>query len=139
MPLITWNQNLSLGVPEVDSQHQQLVNMVNQLHEAMAQGQGKTVLAPVLTGLLHYTRTHFGAEEQLMQRAGYPQLEEHKKQHEEFVRKVADMKNRFEAGETRLTVEMMNFLQNWLVGHIKGTDRKYVPCVLASLGASAPR
>ncbi len=44
--LINWNQSYSVQVKEIDIQHQRLVEMLNQLHELMKAGQGKTAIAP---------------------------------------------------------------------------------------------
>ena len=43
MALIQWNDSLKVGVAEIDKQHQKLVDMINDLHDAMRQGQGNAV------------------------------------------------------------------------------------------------
>ena len=67
MALITWNDSFSVQIGEIDRQHQQLVKMVNELNEAMRQGQGKDILFSTLSGLIAYTTTHFGTEEKYLQ------------------------------------------------------------------------
>jgi hemerythrin len=132
MALITWTENLSVHVPELDEQHKKLVQMLNQLHDAMQQGQGRDVLQRLLAQLVQYTATHFAAEEQLMQKANYSDFPQHKSEHDKLKSKVLDLKQRLESGESRLTVSVLQFLQNWLVNHIQGTDKKYAP-ILAPL------
>lgn len=53
-------------------QHKKLVSMVNEMYQAMSQGKGNDVVGKVLNDLIAYTRTHFAAEEKLMQTNGYP-------------------------------------------------------------------
>ena len=59
MALFAWNDAYTLAVPEIDRQHQQLFAYAGQLHSAMMAGQGREVLAPILSNLIAYTRAHF--------------------------------------------------------------------------------
>lgn len=125
MALMSWNDNLSVGVHEIDTQHQKLVNMLNQLHEAMSKGQGAEVLKPILNGLIQYTASHFQTEERYMQRFNYPGYAKHKEEHDALTWKVKDLKDRFDQGKTMISVETMTFLTTWLTTHIQGTDKLY--------------
>jgi hemerythrin len=127
MPLMNWSGALSVGVHEIDEQHKKLVEMLNQLYEAMQKGQGKDVLGSLLAGLAQYTVKHFAAEERAMQRAGYADLAAHKVEHEALTKKVLDFKQRFDGGTSMITIELMNFLKGWLTSHIQGSDKKYGP------------
>lgn len=125
MAFINWDDSLSVKVTEIDMQHQKLVSIINELNEAMRQGKGKDVLAKIVNGLISYTTTHFNAEEKYFDRFGYPEKDSHKKEHVAFVQKVSDFKVGFEKGKLTLTIEIMNFLSNWLQKHIKGADKQY--------------
>ena len=63
MALITWNNMLSTGVTEQDNQHKKLIDLINQLNDAMQAGKGSEVLGKVLAELVNYTVFHFGYEE----------------------------------------------------------------------------
>ena len=125
MALIKWNENLSVGVAEFDKQHQKLVSVINELNDAMKQGKGKDVLGKILNSLISYTATHFKTEEKYFALYRYPETASHKKEHVAFVQKISDFKDDFEKGKLSLTIELMNFLGDWLKKHIKGTDQKY--------------
>ena len=125
MALINWNDSFSVNVAEIDRQHQKLVSMINELNDAMRQGKGKAVLGKIVNGLISYTATHFKTEEKYFDQFGYPETDSHKKEHSAFVRKVTDFKDEFEEGKFGLSVEIMNFLSDWLQKHIKATDMKY--------------
>jgi hemerythrin len=125
MALIQWNEGLSVDVAEIDKQHQTLVSMINELSDAMKQGKGKDALAKILNGLISYTATHFKTEEKYFDLHKYPGTVIHKKEHAAFVQKVSDFKDGFEKGKLSVTIEVMNFLSDWLKNHIKGTDKKY--------------
>ncbi len=132
MPLITWSDNLAVGNATIDNQHQKLVGMVNDLHDAMIKRQGRQMLASLLVKLANYAGTHFACEEKLMQQAGYQGYEQHKAIHEQFNTRVAALKARFEGGESSVTIDAMNFLRDWLQNHILQTDKKYAPSLLAA-------
>jgi hemerythrin len=127
MALIQWNDSLSVNVAEIDKQHQKLVEMINNLHDAMRQAKGNSVLGPLVSGLIDYTNTHFKNEERYFVRFAYPDAEAHKKAHADFVAKVMEFKARFDANTVGLSMDVMTFLSNWLQTHIKGEDKKYAP------------
>ncbi|MBN2342419.1 MAG: bacteriohemerythrin [Deltaproteobacteria bacterium] len=124
---ITWNDSWNTKITVIDQQHRKLVNLVNDLGEAMRVGKSKEVVNDVLTVLVDYTKTHFRAEEALMRQHGYSELAEHQKIHEEFVNKVSEFKLKVESGNTVVSIAIYNFLSDWLVNHIKGEDQKYIP------------
>lgn len=127
MSLITWNNNYSLGINEIDSQHRELVRIINTLHDAMSKGSAKNVLGDIIKKLINYTTSHFKTEEKYFDQFHYPKTLQHKKEHQEFVAKMVNFQNDFDSGKLTLSLEVMTFLKNWLTEHIKGKDAEYVP------------
>ncbi|WP_448383755.1 bacteriohemerythrin [Desulfosoma sp.] len=126
-PLMEWSPQYSVGDFDIDQQHQKLFKMVNGLNEAMHLGQGRAVMGRLLSDLVDYTVKHFEAEERAMERANYPDLEAHREAHHKLTQQVGDIVQRFQNGETNITLEVMNFLEQWLKKHIVGMDKKYAP------------
>jgi hemerythrin len=127
MALIKWNDNLSVNVTEMDKQHQKLIVMINELNDAMRQGKGKEALGKIVNGLISYVGTHFKTEEKYFDQFAYPEANNHKKEHLAFAAKVSQFKDGFAQGKIGLSLEVMNFLSDWLRSHIKGVDKKYGP------------
>lgn len=125
--MLTWNQEMSVNVRELDEQHQKLVGLLKTLHEAMRNKQGKEALKKIFSGLVTYTADHFASEERLMKQAGYPEYEEHRRIHEKMTAKVLALQQEFQQGRVGLSLEVMKFLENWVEKHIMGTDKKYGP------------
>lgn len=125
MPLMQWNPKYSVNIREIDQQHQKLIALINELYDAMTAGQGKETLGKVLNELVNYTVYHFGVEEKLFQQHGYPETDAHKAEHVKLTKTASELKQKFDAGKAQITVEVMNFLKDWLNGHILGTDKKY--------------
>jgi hemerythrin len=122
MVFVEWSEKLSVGMPEIDDQHKELISILNRLHAAMSEGKGKVVLKDTLADLADYTVTHFYTEERYMARYRYPKLAEHKAEHEAFVSKVKKFQLDFEAGNATMSIDLMKFIKDWLVTHITGTD-----------------
>jgi len=125
MPLITWNNNLSVNVKGLDLQHQKLINSINQLHDAMTKGQSNQQLSGILNDLIVYTKTHFKSEEDLFVKYNYPEKQKHKEAHDGFVNKIEEFKTNFNEGKTSLSLDLMSFLNKWLIEHIKKMDKSY--------------
>lgn len=125
MPLYGWSAAYSVGIPTIDEQHKQLFSIINQLHAAMMSGQTKLVMGSTLGQLVQYTLKHFAWEEDMLRQRRYPELAQHRIIHEQFTARVHELRLDFESGKLAMGVEVMDFLQKWLVGHIEGTDRKY--------------
>ena len=125
MSLITWNDKYSVNINEIDGQHQKLVRIINLLHDSMKEGKGRDVVGKVLNDLVNYTIFHFSYEEKLFDKYNYPENQIHKLEHENLVEKVKMFVQDFEKGKGVLPFEVMNFLQDWLLKHISGTDKKY--------------
>ena len=81
MALIDWNESLSVEIAEIDHQHKKLVNILNELHAAMRQGQSKTVMAEIVDRLVDYTATHFATEEEYFDEFKYDETGPHKMEH----------------------------------------------------------
>lgn len=125
MPLMSWSDSLSVNVEEINTQHKRLLELINQLHDAMGQGKGREVVGKVLDGLIDYTRTHFAYEERLMVAQVYPSYLKHKVEHDALTKKVLDLQSRFLSGEIVITMEVMNFLKDWLSTHIMNVDKLF--------------
>lgn len=123
--LMEWDESLSVGIDEIDRQHKQLVSMLNELNQILAIGGGLQSVQRVLNGLANYTVTHFNYEERLLQKHNYPDFDQHKRKHEALLGKVVAFKERIDAGDVSVTDELLTFLKEWLIGHIKGTDKEY--------------
>jgi hemerythrin len=119
-----WREELRTNIESLDSEHQMLMSLINDLHEARLLSKDPAVLHDNLLMLEGYTRAHFAAEEEQMKQLHYPDYETHKALHDALVSSVRDMVQRFESGESVLTIESMQFMRRWLTEHILLTDKK---------------
>ncbi|MCX6625449.1 MAG: bacteriohemerythrin [Acidobacteria bacterium] len=119
-----WRPSYSVGDPDIDAQHQQLIRMIDTLHGSMVSKRGDDSLAGLLAELIEYTHTHFLHEERLMIQTGYPSALSHRNEHDRLRKAVMDFQKDLEAGKAMISVRLMSFLKNWLIGHIQSSDRE---------------
>lgn len=131
MTNVVWLDKYNTGIAEIDTQHRQIVDYLNQLNEARLFGNAKKV-QDVIEGIIDYTMSHFSFEEALMEQAEYPFLRPHKSIHETFIKRVEKFQARFKAGEN-ISEEFYDVLKRWLVNHIQRDDSAYVRLVKAHL------
>jgi methyl-accepting chemotaxis protein/hemerythrin len=124
---LEWDASFSTGVPKYDEQHKVLFNMVNDLADAMQQKKSRDAIGRVLHGLADYTVNHFADEERSFAQSHYPDETQHKALHKKLVDQVVELIGKFTAGEPLIAQDVINFLQDWLINHIKGVDKKYGP------------
>jgi hemerythrin len=122
---IEWTSSLSVQVKLMDDQHKTLLNLINELNEAMRKGQGKDLVGKTINNLLSYTETHFAAEEKLFDQHSYPAASGQKLMHKKFVDKIIEFKKQHESGKMTLSFDVIDFLSDWLKKHIQIEDKKY--------------
>ena len=125
MAFLTWSNSYSVGVQQFDAEHKQLFSIMNDVYEGMMAGKGKDVLQSVLEKLIRYTEQHFSSEEVAMTRTGYAELQSHVALHRAFTTKVKDFQTQYRAGAVALSVQLLDFLRDWLTNHIGGVDKRY--------------
>lgn len=123
--IFPWSDAYSVGIQQIDAQHKGLIRLINDLHGAMAAGQGKQVLGKILEELVRYTEVHFTFEEGMLRHRAYSKLADHHKVHEHLTRQVIDLRDKYRSNKLTLTLEVMHFLKSWLADHIMVDDQAY--------------
>ena len=121
-----FDETLVTGNEMIDSQHKELIDKINKLLDSCENGNDKLAAVKTLDYLSDYTDFHFGAEEKLQEDIEYPGFEEHKKEHENLRKVVAELHEMLveEEGPSPAFVEQVNKnVIEWLYRHIKGFDR----------------
>jgi hemerythrin-like metal-binding protein len=119
---LIWNDDLILGVPEIDEEHKQLVDLINIFLDALSRNKEKEVLSLTFENLLEYTCIHFRNEEALFDKRGYPEAEAHKLEHERLTDKVREL-NREK--KYVFSDSIADFLKSWIANHILEQDKAF--------------
>jgi len=134
MAFIEWDDSFSVNVAEIDGHHRHLFGMVNQLHEAIERSNRVATLesvlreletvAAVIRELIDYASYHFATEEDYMRRWAYPEHSQHRDEHRRFIDNVQAFRQAFDREETRLSLDVAEFVKSWWQTHILAADKK---------------
>jgi len=124
---IKWEECLSTGITHIDSQHLELIQIINRLKNACMNGTGTVdpVFKEALSRMVEYVRFHFTAELEMLKRINYPNFDEHKKQHDTLVRDILAAANEYKEGKRFIPLRFIRTLKDWVLSHIAVFDRMY--------------
>jgi hemerythrin-like metal-binding protein len=124
MSIFDWDNSIALGIPTIDEQHKALFGWIDTLNEAIKNGDGSEAVGEVIWKLITYVTEHFSEEERLMLSCNYPGLVAHRKEHDQFVSHLREIQVNYINGH-EMGKSVLDFMVDWLVCHIKGTDQGY--------------
>lgn len=130
---IEWHPSYSVGVRQLDEQHQVILALINRLASAGRLDVHSEVISEVLEALTRYANDHFRSEEELLARHGYAGVGEQKEDHTQYRLKVARLCLDASRHKTSLPEELTAFLRDWWVRHILERDMKFRPFLSGSV------
>jgi hemerythrin len=116
---------MSVKIKSIDDQHKKLFEIINDFYENISARSNNELILELVSGMKKYTSMHFNTEEKYMRQCSYPDYENHKKEHDDFISKVVDLEEKLKKGTIILSFEITNFLKDWIKNHIQSTDKKY--------------
>jgi len=135
--MFEWNDDYSVGIEEIDKQHKHLIGIGAELMNMVKHHSTDDMYDDVLDAverMKDYTVYHFATEEQMMQRAGFDDIEEHKEQHVKFIDKLNDFEiSELDENQSEFIMDILKFISTWIFKHIIGSDFEYRECMSASL------
>lgn len=128
--MFEWEEKLSVGIAEIDGQHKRLLEVGRELVsilESIAEGYDEyDELKRLISKLFDYTVYHFSEEEELMEKSGFDGLSVHRLQHEKFEHKIEEIDlEELDRNQYNYTMEILDFLSDWIVNHITKIDIQY--------------
>jgi hemerythrin len=126
---VCWQESYSVGDNALDAQHKQILSIVNDLHQIKDADKDIDVLKALMDRLVQYTMSHFQHEERLMREFGYPDLANHKAEHDSMRRRTRELREHLNLMTSR---DLLRFLKEWWTGHIQSEDMCYVPFLSAA-------
>ena len=122
--LIEWTNDLSVGVKEIDEQHKIFLSILNDLCDISHKPHPTQEIASILKQLTAYASFHFATEERYFDKFNYEFSKEHKEEHKKLLAKVNEFNERFVSEGDAILSELLDFLEDWLVGHLSEQDQK---------------
>lgn len=125
MAYINWQDDFSVNIREIDDQHKILIEMINSLYEALLANKARDLQRQTVTRMVDYAARHFSLEEKYMKQFSYAGYQRHKEEHDRFTAKGHELQERMDKVGFVLTIEILNFLRDWLRDHILKVDKEY--------------
>jgi hemerythrin len=124
---ILWRDDYAIGVSDIDLQHQRLLFLLNKLNSLVNNGKitRKRVVIELLDDFNEYATHHFSIEESLMT-LNLPEddaVRKHLVAHQSYWIKIPQLTVRYREGDTAAALELLEYLNQWWINHILGTDQ----------------
>jgi hemerythrin-like metal-binding protein len=123
-PLISWDDEFSVGIDVIDRQHTHMLRLINKIDEVIQEGGSFEQFAPLINDLIDFTNRHFAYEEKLLAKNHCPNLERHKKSHVHLREELSHWQEKVAGARPEEMNEHMLFLRLWFPGHILNVDKK---------------
>ncbi|MGD1046348.1 MAG: bacteriohemerythrin [Bacteroidota bacterium] len=123
MSFLEWKDTYNIGVKEIDNQHRGLFDIINKLFTSRLYEPDGKYFYLMLKNFAEYAQVHFSTEERYMREAQYPKFTEHQYEHELFIAQVSQLLLAVEKKEADIENKTLDFLKDWYLAHILGTDR----------------
>jgi hemerythrin-like metal-binding protein len=116
-----WQDDLTVGVQEMDNQHKELIGYINELvHELETAGE----ILTKFDKMAEFVVKHFREEEALMAANNFEGLGPHRLIHQQLLKRVGEFRQLILDNQLEPD-RLVAFLRMWLTSHIKGIDTKY--------------
>lgn len=125
MSLFSWKPEYSVNEAELDSHHQTLFAILNDVYESVMNSSELESIIPRIDELSANALKHFSVEERYMLEHGFPEISEHIAEHRKFAQKLDTLRSRRHEDNLDITRELIVVLGEWLLHHVLREDRKY--------------
>ena len=124
MPLITWKPEFAVGVESVDFEHEQMINLINEVYDEMETHKDAASIEQFIGDVHFAISAHFALEEKLMREASYPEYEAHKEDHEELLDQIRNLMDQFISDPGNGFDLLQDKLSDWFEHHFATFDAR---------------
>jgi hemerythrin len=124
-------KRFEIGIAEIDSQHRRLFDLILEMRKWSRTELKEPAVLDILAALTEYAQTHFSVEESVMRMLHYPQTAQHIDEHKRFVNRLNVLQYKLQKNGGLGSIDVIAFIQSWLLEHIDRSDRAYVDYFLA--------
>lgn len=122
MNLIEWREQFTIGLPEVDHEHRELIAAINALHARLGLGSSVAEITGALGDIHSSIAAHFALEERSMAQLGYPALAAHKADHERLLDEILDIMDDVQLPYWNAMDRLGERLAEWFGVHFRTHD-----------------
>ena len=126
----SWNDCFKIDVPEIDDQHKRFLELVDDAQAKLDSSESRD-LNSIIKALEDYAGYHFAFEEEVFEKSKFPNLEQHKQEHKQFIDRVKQLRLDLEYTNPLVAKKTIDFMRKWFISHIIKNDRKYLDYVIS--------
>lgn len=126
-PLI-WTDACSVNVKEIDEQHKHLFAIINDLIRVISATPKEEEVKKIIERIIEYKKFHFATEEKYFHLFNYEGTQQHEAAHRMFDEKIGQLRETYKDDVIGLAFALVDFLEDWLIGHTLTVDKKYTQC-----------
>lgn len=131
MRIVAWEDRYSVGIDLIDRHHRHLLDLLNSSYNAIILEHNRQAVKHIFNELREYADYHFKAEEGLMETFGYSGIDSHVSEHETFRHRLNELLDKLGSAEDQFDIEVIYFLEEWLLNHISHVDKAFAVFVKA--------
>jgi hemerythrin-like metal-binding protein len=121
MSLVEWREEFRTGIDEVDFEHKELIELINNTYKEASEKGTSDALDEGLGEIFSKISAHFALEEKIMRELEYDQYQDHKEDHERLLDSIRDIMD----DVSRLDEEKFGqSLKDWFVIHFSTRDAR---------------
>lgn len=121
MVLIEWRKEFETGIPDIDYEHKELVDIINSLHAHVESGVDPGRTKAFLGEVFARIAAHFALEESIMRKYAYDEYEAHKAEHEKLLDDIRDI---MDGATSEYAHSLSSVVRDWFVNHFKSKDAR---------------
>ncbi len=124
---VDWSNSYTVGIDIIDNQNKHFIGITNDLYLKCLEGDAtnKEYFSKTVKDIVSYIKEHFKTEEELLIKVKYPDINEHKKEHSDFVQMVIKEVKDYESGKMFVPNRLVRYMRDWVFEHIAISDKKY--------------
>lgn len=125
MAFFEWAEEYSVGLDGIDSQHRKIIELMNEVFDAVRYEKGVEIIKHVYVELLRYANYHFGLELRLFAKYPFDDERKHIEEHSYFIERVKTLMINEYLTDKNVPIEILHFLKSWFQNHMMKTDMEY--------------
>jgi hemerythrin len=116
---------LLLGVPRIDREHQEIMDIASDFRAAVEAGRPRAELGVHLARMAAAVTSHFISEEEFMLESGFGGWQTHRDEHTRLLEQLCGAEREFASGVIQACGALVLFVEIWAEQHILSQDREF--------------
>lgn len=124
MSLLKWKIEYSVGIPSMDDEHREMIELINGVYDKLGDGADEAAIESCLEEIFSAISMHFALEERIMRDSQYDEYEAHKEDHEDLLDEIRDLMDGFATDPQEGSRLLDARLSDWFAKHFASFDAR---------------